>query len=80
MTAKEKAKELYDKVWCEFPSELDEKQFKWDKIAKQCALIAVNEIIEQLKQDTSPSEPEFIEGELRGVRYWQQVKNEINKL
>jgi hypothetical protein len=44
-------------------------------IAKQCALIAVDEIIENLV-DLSDEEFTFI----YDVEYWQQVKTEINKL
>jgi hypothetical protein len=58
MTPKEKAKELKDKYM----------NVKWQIYlddAKQCALIAVNEIL---------NEPGSSEG------YWQQVKTEIKKL
>jgi len=44
-------------------------------IAKQCALIAVDEIIENLV-DLSDEEFTFI----YDVEYWQQVKTEINNL
>lgn len=59
MTAKEKAKELYFKYYLQvadgsFP----------EYNAKQCALIAVDEIISSL-----PASP----------AYWEQVKHELNK-
>lgn len=43
-------------------------------IAKQCALIAVDEIIKELTEEISPS--------VHGFRhkYWEEVKQEINKL
>ena len=66
MEAKEKAKELFKKYskgkddhgWslCEF-----------DSCAKQCALIAVNEILGYMGAD-------------RGTEFWQEVKSEIEKL
>ena len=55
MTPKEKAKELIEK-------------FYWDyDRAKQCALIAVDELIKA----TTP---------LTSTHYWKEVKEEINKL
>ena len=41
---------------------------------KQCALIAVDEIIEELSENA--------DGEVKSMRiiYWQKVKQEINKL
>jgi hypothetical protein len=43
-------------------------------MAKQCALIAVDEIIRELTEEISPS--------VHGFRhqYWQEVKQEISKL
>jgi hypothetical protein len=78
MTAKEKAKELFDKfsdidhlgilgkyngTW-EFSSSL------WRKQAKECALIAVDEI---LKNDTI-----FLY--VHHLDFWKEVKQEIEKL
>lgn len=57
----EKARELVEKMWqciSEYPSRSD---------AKQCALIAVGEIL-----DTIPMLPD--------VTFWQSVKQEIEKL
>ena len=75
---KEKAEELIDSNY---------KQLKWGLLshshefildnAKKCALICCDEIIKQLKQDTSPHEPETIDGELIGINYWQAVKKEL---
>ena len=67
MTPKEKAIELYDKFI--FPCwECDE----FDR-AKQCALIAVDEIVNAIdwhKFETPNKE----------LEYWRQVKQEIEKL
>ncbi len=60
MTAKEKAKELVDKYWDFHLLRLE------DYEAKQCALICVDEILEECL-DIKES-------------YWQEVKQEINKL
>ena len=64
LTPKEKAKKLVDRF-------LDE-QSDTDEIsqAKQCALIAVDEIIEFGNQ----------QGIREPMMYWQSVKREINKL
>lgn len=63
MTPKEKAKELFSKM-------LDEQRYSEDTYnAKQCALIAVDEILNQ-----------FIWSPSSGSSYWQEVKQEIEKL
>jgi hypothetical protein len=64
MTPKEKAQELFDKfLRVEYP---------WP--AKECALIAVDEIIRELTEEISPS--------VHGFRhqYWIEVEHEISKL
>ena len=64
MTPKAKAIELYNKyMQMPFPTHTDR--------AKQCALIAVNEILDMVKHTPI----EFIETD-----YWQEVKQEIEKL
>lgn len=73
MTAKEKAKELVKKyINCEF----NEFEYVWVSVngAKQCALIAVNEIL-----DANPMYYTGFEYETN-FEYWQDVKNEIEKL
>jgi hypothetical protein len=60
MTPKEKAKELYFKMHSQ--------NYIISVEAKQCALIAVDEIIKELERC-------FIHNE-----YWQEVKQEIEKL
>jgi hypothetical protein len=64
MTPKEKAEELFDKfLRVEYP---------WP--AKECTLIAVDEIIEDIKF--------FADAEIMQLRiiYWKKVKQEIEKL
>jgi hypothetical protein len=64
MTPQEKAQELFDKfLRVEYP---------WP--AKECALIAVDEIIRELTEEISPS--------VHGFRhqYWIEVEHEISKL
>jgi hypothetical protein len=66
MTPKEKAQELYDK----FKKETDEiAGYNYDSVNIKCALIAVNEILEDRE-------------EIDGMRvindpYWLEVKKEI---
>jgi hypothetical protein len=76
MEAKEKAKELVEKFLGKIPF-ADTKVYKdWKKEmnnkAKQCALIAVDEMI----NDCDASSP----FETTRFEYWQQVKIEINNL
>jgi nitrogenase molybdenum-iron protein alpha/beta subunit len=64
MTPKEKAEELILKFM-----RLQEPNYNWfhSKLAKQCALIAVEEILGYMGAD-------------RGYTFWTEVKQEINKL
>ena len=64
MTPKEKAKELFDKMYWHFRTLAD------TDICKQCALIAVEELI----KETSFEVPNIRQ------RYWQEVKQEIEQL
>ena len=68
MTPKEKAKELIDKMYG------DEVDYMTEEQAKQCALIAVDEIIE--------ANPIAFDEEDNCIakQWWQEVKNEIEKL
>jgi hypothetical protein len=66
MTPKEKAQELFDKMY---------EYAIFDEAAKQCALIAVDEILE-----SNPNYPEFKENEGTAIRFWELVKQEIEKL
>ena len=73
MTPKEKAEELVDKFFNWYPEQ--DAQF----IAKQCALIAVDELIE-----THNGMQTFLLSEIgyliTSPDYWQEVKQEIEKL
>jgi hypothetical protein len=68
MTAKDKAKELYEKMYWHFRTKAD------SDICEQCALIAVDEIIEEVR--------EYCDDNFHQDRlvYWQEVKSEIEKL
>ena len=73
MTPKDKALELYNKyeqLGRDFTRGVSMKEF-----AKQCALIAVDEIL-----NSNPNYPEFKENEGTAIRYWEVVKQEIEKL
>jgi hypothetical protein len=67
MTPKEKAKELFDKIY-----KLDNRA--WYDTAKQCALIAVDELIESHLVLTTTHD---VKTSIRCKRYWQEVKQEI---
>jgi hypothetical protein len=76
MEAKEKAIELIDRFEDFVDYQEDDCFTQREKIlinAKRCALIAVDEILKYIGEDDFiyPS-PQF--------EYWQEVKNEINKL
>ena len=68
MTPKEKAKELIDKMYG------DEVDYMTEEQAKQCALIAVDEII--------ASNPIAFDKDDNCIakHWWQEVKTEIEKL
>ena len=71
MIPKEKANELYSKY-----DDLLNKDFGnpivFDNQLKQCALIAVDEIIDSLQIKNYSQADKY--------EYWQEVKHEINKL
>ena len=72
MTPKEKAKQLFDKMCQTIATEKTDFGYYTNVIqAKQCAIIAVDEII-NLLWHTHKNETEY--------RYWQEVKQEIEKL
>ena len=67
MTAKEKAKELVSKYYTFI--DFSEVYQVSSKSSKECALICVDEVLEELGE------------ELRlAYNYWTEVKEEINKL
>jgi len=75
MTPKEKSTELFDKYW-ELNTDFDG-LVKYE-LAKQCALIAVDEILNYFSKETfMMAYPEIAISE---VEYWQEVKQEIEVL
>lgn len=80
MTPKEKAKELVDKYFIEIQG-ADRYSYNLPSmnlfIAKKCALIAVNEIINSYSNYTGMYDQVFFDSELE---YFKQVKQEIEKL
>ena len=74
MKPKEKAKELYYKMQLDWAC--DSCHNDW---AKECALIAVDEILKRVRSvDTMP--PNCQEINENSKEYWQEVKKEIEKL
>jgi hypothetical protein len=73
MTPKEKAKELVDKFTNLYEGiNLGLAKKHW---AKQCALIAVEEILSDYKNYLMHENTEY-----KGLMYWQEVKKEIELL
>ena len=72
MTPKEKAEELYDKFLRYVPAE---EEFEHD-YAKQCALIAVDEILWEIVKYADNSREYVVENSL----FWQEVKQELDKM
>jgi len=71
MDAKDKATELVDKFYNEIDCASLTDEISEDK-AKQCALICVDEMLKEIK-------PSLVYHK-RDVEYWQEVKEEIEKL
>jgi hypothetical protein len=71
MTPKEKAIELFDKFELSFAGVISADE-DWEALGKQCALIAVDEVIEALHEHHWQNR--LI------IDYWQEVKNELEKL
>lgn len=72
MTHKERAIELVDKMMYHIMYNCQPTLS--EMVAKQCALIAVDEIIEEIVEST--------DNEVKSMRiiYWEKVKQEIEKL
>ncbi len=70
MTPKEKAQELVDKF------NYESKHYLMLD-AKQCALIAVDEIIKECCKSSEKKDAKYQD---ERINYWQQVKHEINNL
>jgi hypothetical protein len=75
MTPKEKALELWWKYYGRIEHTLSEEYSPHEKfITKECALIAAEEVKEQLIQN--------LDNDVSSIHaiYWEKVKQEINKL
>jgi len=78
MTPKQKAKQLIDKFESHSFMDIDMRISSYES-AKQCALIAVDEILNVLPQsEYLEDRDEYCENRER--LYWQEVKQEIQKL
>jgi hypothetical protein len=71
MTRREKAQELFDKFELSFAGVISADE-DWEALGKQCALIAVDEVIEALHEHHWQNR--LI------IDYWKEVKNELEKL
>ena len=70
MTPEEKAKDIFDSYWyCLMQSDIKNRS-NW---SKECALIAVDEILEMHLPILEEDADEFYD-------YWEEVKQEIEKL
>jgi hypothetical protein len=74
MTPKEKAIELFDKF-----NKPDTTHYPYVHNAQQCALIAVDEIIEFMEVDDFDSDTCYWANHSK-MQYWQEVKQEIENL
>jgi len=81
MTSKEKANELFGKYYSRIEHTLSEEHSPHERfICKQCALIAVEQI---LNSDPNNLHSDYDYNECKlgvDVEYWEQVKQEIEKL
>jgi hypothetical protein len=75
MTPKEKAKELVDKFMAIKSMKLSDYSLIYYPFAKQCALIAVDEIIL-----SNPHSNPFNTDVYSTMGYWQEVKQELENL
>jgi hypothetical protein len=76
MTAKEKAEKLFSEYLIFFPEFRNDLEYDYNtESAKTCALIAVDEIIKAIPDSSDDNSPYNHE-----LKYWQEVKQEIEKL
>jgi hypothetical protein len=73
MTPKEKAEELIEEFYKIEDSKLDEDAWIDSYLAKRCAMVAVDEIIREVDWHD-------FETPNKVLNYWQEVKQEIEKL
>lgn len=80
MTPAEKAKELVDKYkeFTQFRNDGGHDEEVTNDNAKQCALIAVQELIKYLP--SSDGNPPNLPETIYNSEFWEKVKEEINKL
>jgi hypothetical protein len=82
MTPKEKAKELFNKYCYAIRTEETDSGYFTNVIyAKNCSLIAVDEILKAIPNeylDVWQGEANMVINE--DLEYWQEVKNELEKL
>jgi hypothetical protein len=80
MTPKEKAKRLVEN-YCHKISLFSSLEIHYIELAKQCALIAVDEVIKSIPCIPSPIPCEDINDcTIQAREFWQEVKKEIEKL
>jgi hypothetical protein len=81
MTPKEKAIELMDKYW---ELDVDDKAPVFTEKCKQCALIAVEQMLSEYQSMSDLESKIVINNEVKFVVhqlvYWMEVKQEIEKL
>jgi hypothetical protein len=82
MTPKEKAEALVDSFMNIKSMKLSDYSMIYHPTAKQCALIAVNEILSSFSNiyDDFVVEPSVVGGYKNMKKYWQEVKQEIETL
>ena len=74
MTPKEKAQELVQKYYNRFEHTISDEYAEVEyEVCKQCALIAVDEILEAIDWH-------IYESPNREISFWQEVKQEIENL
>jgi len=81
MTAKEKAKDIYDSYWyCLMQSDIHNRHY-W---SKECALILVDEIIQNQTKILDEMQYKLILGGIKSITmqsdYWNNVKRYIEEL
>ena len=81
MNPKEKARELFMDMKYHIPYVHDPTEPSEDKIAKQCALIAVDEVLENVNYFFTELEKDGLPNKFDDeIEYWQEVKQQIIKL
>ena len=77
MTPKDKAEELVKKMYSVHSNSASDITFNF---AKQCALVAVDEVINSAPFFCYDDEDNFYRSVIDAKQYWEQVKQEIEKL